>query len=374
MGEGDTVTLALAGDVMTGRGIDQILPWPCEPTLHEPYVTSAGQYVALAEAEGAPLPRRADLAYPWGDALEALDRRRPDVRIVNLETALTRSADPAPEKGIHYRTSPENGATLARAGIHACTLANNHVLDWGPEGLQETLDTLEGLGIAQAGAGRDRTQAAAPATLPLPGGGRLLVFARGFASAGVPPGWAASERRSGVAFVPEASEVEASRLAEKIQAVRRPGDLVVVSLHWGPNWGYRVPGGERAFAHRLVEQGVADVIHGHSSHHPRPPEVRGRRPILYGCGDFLNDYEGIGGRARYRPELVALWLPTLARADGALVELSVIPFRIHRFRLERALAEDAAWLRETLVRKGRRLGTRLEVGEEDDGPVLRWGR
>ncbi len=372
MGSDERVTLALMGDVMTGRGIDQILPRPCDPVLHEPYITSAAAYVELAEERADPIPRGVAFDYVWGDVPDELDRRRPHLLIANLETALTTSDRPDPGKGIHYRTSPDNAAVLRAGRIQACSLANNHVLDWGPRGLEETLDTLDTLGIRQAGAGRTAAEAAGPAILPLNDGGRVLLFARGFSTAGVPSAWAAEEGRPGVAFLPHPSRKAATRLAREVREARRPGDLVVISLHWGPNWGYGVSREERAFARTLVDEGAADLIHGHSSHHPRPFEVHGHRPVLYGCGDFLNDYEGIGGHEAFRPELVALWIATFRRSDGWLLDLILVPFRVRRFRLERAGADDAGWLREVLVDEGRTLGTRLELQDDEAGPVVRW--
>src|SRR5687768_10922694 len=96
----DEVTLFLCGDMMTGRGIDQILPQPCAPHLYESYVRSALGYVELAERVSGPIPRPVPFAYIWGDALEVLERMQPDVRIVNLETAVTTSEDAWPRKGI----------------------------------------------------------------------------------------------------------------------------------------------------------------------------------------------------------------------------------------------------------------------------------
>src|SRR5688572_12021430 len=163
--------LFLCGDVMTGRGIDQILPAPCDPALDEPWVKSALDYVALAEQASGPIPRNVDAAYVWGDALAELERELPEARIVNLETAVTTSAERA-AKGINYRMSPANAACLAAARIDCCVLANNHVLDWGRKGLEETLDTLHALGMRTAGAGRNAGQARAPARI----GEHLLVF------------------------------------------------------------------------------------------------------------------------------------------------------------------------------------------------------
>ncbi|HEY0887054.1 MAG TPA: CapA family protein, partial [Ramlibacter sp.] len=155
--------LFLCGDVMTGRGIDQLLPHPVPPRLFEAYVQSAADYVRLAEARCGPLGRRLDFGYPWGDALAVLEQMQPALRIVNLETAVTVSEDAQPGKGIHYRMHPANVRCLTGAGVHCCVLANNHVLDWGAAGLLETLRTLEAADLRFAGAGRDAVEAAAPA-------------------------------------------------------------------------------------------------------------------------------------------------------------------------------------------------------------------
>ncbi len=142
----------LCGDVMLGRGIDQILPHPGRPQLFEPYVRSAKDYVTLAERATGKLPSAASYAYPWGDALDVLAQRRPHARIINLETAVTTSDAHWPDKAIHYRMHRANLACLTEAGIDCCVLANNHVLDWGRAGLDETLRSLHDAGIRTTGA------------------------------------------------------------------------------------------------------------------------------------------------------------------------------------------------------------------------------
>jgi hypothetical protein len=148
---------------MTGRGIDQILPQPVDPALHEPWVRDARDYVRLAEAAHGAVPRGAALAYPWGEALAEIAARAPRWRIVNLETALTARGAPWPGKGIHYRMAPAHLGLLQAACIDACVLANNHVLDWGTDGLADTLQALRGAGIAAVGAGEDEARAWQPA-------------------------------------------------------------------------------------------------------------------------------------------------------------------------------------------------------------------
>lgn len=352
--------LFLCGDVMTGRGIDQILPHPGRPELHEAYVRSARGYLALAEAVSGPIARPAAPDYIWGDALEALAARAPEARIVNLETAITTADAAWPGKGIHYRMHPANAACLSAGRIDCCVLANNHVLDWGRDGLGETLDTLHAAGIATAGAGRDADEARAPAQLRLADGSRLLVFAFALASSGVPEDWAATPRRPGVHRLPEEpSNAEVDALAAAMGAARQAGDRVLASIHWGGNWGYAIPAAHQRLARRLIDGGTVDLVHGHSSHHPLGMELYRGRLILYGCGDCINDYEGIPGLEGYRPGLAALYLASIERESGRLCGLELLPMRIRRMRLQRAGTDEACWLARLLNRESRLAGGRL---------------
>ncbi|GAB2886924.1 CapA family protein [Streptomyces deserti] len=359
---GSVVTLFLCGDVMLGRGVDQILAHPGDPALREAYVVDARSYVRLAESVNGPIPAPVAPSWPWGEALRVTNGV--DARIVNLETSVTRSDTFAPGKEIHYRMHPDNLPALTAIRPDVCVLANNHVLDFGPPGLLETLDTLAGAGLRTAGAGRDADEAHAPAAVPLPGGVRMLVFALGAASSGVPSDWAATRDRPGVAYLPELSLWEADAVVERVRRARRPGDLVVVSVHWGSNWGYRVSRDQVRFAHALVDGGV-DVVHGHSSHHPRPLEVYRDRLILYGCGDFVDDYEGISGYEDYRDDLRLAFLVSVAADSGHLAGLRMVPLRVRRMRLEPAPDEDRAWLRATLDR----ISGGVRVVLESDGAL-----
>lgn len=363
MAEPAGLRLLLLGDVMTGRGIDQILPDPVPPAIHEPVMGSALGYVELAEAASGPIPRPVAWDYVWGELPGELQRPAPQLRIANLETAVTRS-DRWLAKGINYRMSPGNLPVLRAIGLDAVTLANNHVLDWGVEGLLETLARLRAAGIATAGAGSDLAEAWAPAVLAVPGGGRLLLFAVAHGSSGVPEDWAARPDRPGVARLADFSADSLAELSAAIGRARRPGDRVILSIHWGSNWGYQVSPAQRRFAHGLIEQAQVDLVFGHSSHHPRPIEIRAGRAILYGAGDVLNDYEGIGGYESFRPELVLAHLPTIDLGDGRLLRYEALPLRIRRFRLERASPEEAAWLARTLDRESRPFGVtvRFEAG------------
>jgi poly-gamma-glutamate synthesis protein (capsule biosynthesis protein) len=289
---------------------------------------------------------------------------------VNLESSITTSEEALP-KGINYRMHPRNVPCLLAADIDCCVLANNHVLDWGTPGLLETVEALQQAGIATAGAGRNAADAARPAVLDARGKGRVLVFGFGSPTSGVPMDWSAGEGRPGVQVLPDLSALTASRVLDRIVAQRRPGDLVVASIHWGGNWGYEIPRAHREFAHRLVDSGSVDVVHGHSAHHPKGIEVYRSRPILYGCGDFVNDYEGIAGYEKYRSELVLAYFVTLNAVSGILERFEIVPFRTVRFRLQRASRKEADWLQHVLQREGKDLGTDVEL-TPNDVLALRW--
>jgi poly-gamma-glutamate capsule biosynthesis protein CapA/YwtB (metallophosphatase superfamily) len=364
----DTVTVFLCGDVMLGRGIDQILPHPGDPTLRETDVRDAWGYVELAEEANGPIPYPVDFCWPWGEALQALDEAAPDARVINVETSVTRHDEFAPGKSVHYRMNPANLPCLAAVRPDVCAVANNHVLDFGRRGLEETLDTLAGAGLRTAGAGKDARAARQPSIVPVRGGARVLVFSVGMASSGIPGAWAATDDRPGVDFLPGPTYAAAAELADRVREGKRPGDITVVSIHWGSNWGYKVSRDQVRFAHALVDGGV-DVVHGHSSHHPRPVEVHRGKLVLYGCGDFIDDYEGITGYEQYRDDLRLLYLVSLEAGTGKLIGMQMIPLQARRMRLRHTCRQDGEFLRTVINRISRPFGTRI-ASESDNKLTL----
>lgn len=369
MGEADHVTVFLGGDVMTGRGVDQILMRPGTPEIHESDVRDARDYVALAERASGPIPRAVDAAYIWGNALAELERAAPEARIINLETSITRSESPEP-KGINYRMHPANAACLTAARIDICALANNHVLDYGAAGLEETLATLAAAGVKTAGAGRNRTEAQRPAIIDRPGGQRVTLFSFGTETSGIPLAWTATDEHPGVDVLEDLSDTTADDVVERVRSVKRPGDVGIASIHWGSNWGYEVPRAHVRFAHRLIDGGV-DIVHGHSSHHPRPIEVYRDKLVLYGCGDFIDDYEGITGYEEFRDDLVLMYFPAVNAHTGHVVGLQMAPMRIRKMRLHRASPTEAEWLRARLTGISDAFGSRINVAA-DGRLLLRW--
>jgi len=359
------VTIFLCGDVMTGRGIDQILPHPSPPQIYEPYMTDARGYVQLSEKTFGPIPIPLSFTAVWGDAMRELDRRLPDVRIINLETAVTKSEDYWKGKGINYRMNPANAPVLSAAKITVVALANNHVLDWGFDGLAETVQTLVSLNIDHAGAGKNRNEAEAPAIAEVDGKARVIVFSCAAETSGVPGAWAATAKQPGVNLLSDLSRETIHRIRHQVQQVKKQGDIVIASIHWGPNWGYNISAEETRFSHKLIDEAGVDVIHGHSSHHVKAIEVYHNKLILYGCGDFLNDYEGIGGHEAFRSDLGLMYFARIDPLTGKLLSLDMTPTQVRHFRVNYASPGDAAWLAAILNREGEKFGTGVEIVDEN---------
>lgn len=350
---------------MTGRGIDQILLHPGDPTIHERFTRSAMDYVDLAERRSGPIPRRVQPDYVWGCALDLLRSDEVDAVVVNLETAVTETGTPWPGKGIWYRMHPANVDVLSTAGVDVAVLANNHVLDWSIPGLEQTLETLAATGVAAVGAGRNIDEAWAPVSVVTRAGPRVVVLAAGSPSSGIPHEWEAGDARPGVALLADLSDDTIDRVAALVDSTAAPDDIVIVSLHWGPNWGHDILPEHRRFAHALLERAGVHVVHGHSSHHPLGIEVHRDRLIIYGCGDLVTDYEGIHGHEHYRKELGALYLPTIDTRTGRLQSLELLPTKMERFGLNRPTGDEVQWLAWTLAREGAPLGTDVTVTDRE---------
>lgn len=365
------IRFLLCGDVMTGRGIDQILPFPSDPALHEPSVIDARSYVALAERSSGPIPRQVPFPYVWGNVLQEMNQYRPDVAMVNLETAVTTNDRFWPDKEIHYRMNPKNVNCLTAARIDCCHLANNHVLDWGYAGLEQTMQTLDGAGIRFIGAGRNLREAQTPTKVRIAEKGNVLLFGMGSLSSGIPDAWEATETKQGVSLVDEGSPASVQRVCRSVKSFVDSQSVVIVSIHWGGNWGYKIPAEQQDFAHALIDDAGVDAVFGHSSHHVKGIEVYKGKTIIYGAGDLLDDYEGISGYERYRGDLGLIYLLTVNAVDGRLARLDMVPTQVRRFQLTPPRAEDVELMTQILNREGRSFGTSV-VQQTSRSLGLRW--
>lgn len=354
----------LCGDIMTGRGIDQILTHSVDPQIHESYLKDARKYVALAENRNGKIPRNVSDKYIWGDALSIWKKENPDLRIVNLETAITTNETFVP-KGINYRMHPDNTSILSAAGIDVCVLSNNHILDWNSIGLAETIKSLEKNHIKHTGAGLTEKEAIEPAIFES-AKGRVLIFSLSHPSSGMPYDWKATDKRSGVFLINDLGEKSFQNVLKMIEKYKKKDDIVIVSIHWGSNWGYDVSDSEIDFAHALIDLAGVDIVHGHSSHHPKPIEIYKGHPIFYGCGDFFNDYEGIGGHEEYRGDLALMYFISFETGPFKLQKIELDCLKIRRFALHRASARDTSWMYETLSRESEPFSIQLKRSEEEN--------
>lgn len=320
--------IALLGDVMLGRGVEE--------------VRRAGR---PAEAF-------------WGTTLGPL--RAASGSVANLECALTNHAwtwSRTP-KVFHFRAAPAATAILNAAGIRWVSLANNHSLDFEEQGLLDTLLHLDRAGIAHGGAGADRAEAMAPSLVTI-GGLRIGLIAF---TDNEPP-FAAAENRPGTWYTRIATtSAVLAPIAERIARLRRTGaDLVIVSVHWGPNMVVEPPPEHRAFARALVDRG-ADVVHGHSAHLVQGVEVFRSRPILYDTGDALDDYAVDPVLRNDHGMLFHL----AADADGPIA-LTMRPLRLSFAQVDLAEGETAAAINDRFRRLSAALGTTL--GAQPDGAL-----
>ncbi len=347
----EQMMLFLCGDVMTGRGIDQILPHPGNPEIFESYMKDARGYVTIAEKKNGRIKYPVSYPYIWGDALKEFDRTKPDLKIINLETSITTNNSYWPGKGIQYRMHPKNIECLSVVENLFCSLGNNHILDWGYKGLAQTINILDKAEIDYAGVGIDFKAANQPAIIEIEGKGRIVALSYGMTSSGIFSNWEAQKNRPGVNLLKDLSEAGIREIKTLVESVKQPGDIVVFSLHWGGNWGYEIHSDETEFVHSLIDSAQIDVFHGHSSHHFKAIEVYNNKLILYGCGDFLNDYEGIGGNESYRSELALMYFANVDPKTGNLLKLEITPMEIRNFRANEVSTSDLLWVKDRLNRE-----------------------
>ena len=223
--------------------------------------------------------------YAWGDTLSLF--KEADARICNLECVLSNWGTPwsATPKVFHFRSDAINVEVLRAAHIDAVSLANNHTLDFEYEGLTHTMSNLDAAGIHYSGAGTMLSDASKPAIWETRGiRFGLIAFTDN------EPDWEATEDQPGILYVPiRLKDHRAGKLLELVSRTKEVVDLLIISTHWGPNWGYTPPAEHILFAHALIDAG-ADVIFGHSGHVVRGIEIYKQKPIMYCTGDFIDDY------------------------------------------------------------------------------------
>lgn len=287
--------------------------------------------------------------YVWGNTLSVW--RQMDLRMVNLECVIAATGEPWVPKVFHFRAGPRAIDVLLAAGIHLVSLANNHVLDFGAEALRECLARLGRAAIQHAGAGETGREAAAPALLAA-GGATLAVVALTDGE----PEWVARSDRPGTNYVrctaTGLAEPDRTRVAGVLAQARAAADLVVVSAHVGANWG--PPTAQtQALAHELIDLG-ADLYWGHSNHTVGGIELYQGKPILYACGDFVDDY---AVHPAERNDLSCLFEVTVD--GGRATRLRLHPVRIEGLRVNLAAGEDLRWMHRWLRDRTAEFHTKL---------------
>jgi poly-gamma-glutamate capsule biosynthesis protein CapA/YwtB (metallophosphatase superfamily) len=221
----------------------------------------------------------------WGDTLPLFHQA--DFRACNLECVITDHGSPwaRSPKAFHFRSDGANIAVLKAAQFDVISLANNHTLDFNHRGLVDMLKSLDAAHIARCGAGLNLEEAARLSITEVQG------CRIGFLSfTDNEPSWEAGDDHPGIYHVPVDKPDE--RTADLISRVRKVSgrvDVLIVSAHWGGNWGCHPPPSHTALAHDLVRAG-ADIIFGHSPHVSRGVEIYEDALILYSTGDFVDDY------------------------------------------------------------------------------------
>ena len=358
---------------MLGRLIDQLFP----QHVHEPSEAK----IAHSFLSSHPNLKNYGPEAPWGDVLPLL--RRSDLNLINLETSATTSAKKWPDKVFNYRMHPANIEALKAAKVDYAGLANNHTLDFSEEGLVETVRTVRGAGIAFAGAGESEEEAVRPAVMRLPGGKEGEEYeVHVWAASDHPSDWArvkgfhfidytraTRERLQTLLTRPADPEESSSTSKQSDETPTSSPPLKIFSVHWGPNYSWQPARELRDLAHFLIDSCDIDIVHGHSSHHVQGVEKYRGKLIIYGCGDFVDDYALVPD---FRNDLSGVWSVVVEEGESGgeggggglkLKRLEVHPTKCEPFvtRLLRPEEPDSQWVRERIRLLSAEMGTDVKL-------------
>lgn len=320
---GEEMKIALMGDVMIGRLVDEHL-------------------------------RKASPSSIWGNALPLLSQT--DLRIINLETTLTTSDDIAP-KVFNFRAHPSRVQSLVDAHIDVANLANNHTLDYGLAGFLETIYVLDQAGIAHCGAGKNLDQAKSPVIIERRG---IKIGFLGMTDN--EPDWVAGQHKPGTRYI-QVGDIDEVR--SDIRMLAQQVDIIIVSIHWGPNMQERPSPTFKRFAHELIDAG-AHVIHGHSAHIFQGVEQYRHGLILYDTGDFIDDYY-VDPVLRNDRSFLFVVSVNKNGIDG----LSLVPVLISNFQVNLAINQDFDETVKRMQDLAGELGSQFELRQTDFHLVMR---
>lgn len=319
--DNQNLVIGLAGDVMIGRGVNSVIS-------------------------------RRGYSYIWGDLLATL--RNTDLNIANLETTLTTSNHQV-FKTFNFKASPDKIRSIIEANITIVNLANNHILDFGEEGLTETLKTLDAAGIKYVGAGKNNHEASKPVILSK---NNISIGVLGFTDN--EPGWKAGSFNSGVNYIDISKTSDRNAALQNIERLQKEADVIIVSIHWGPNMKEAPDKRFIDFAHEMIQHGAA-IIHGHSAHNFQGVEVYDQKLIFYDTGDFVDDYV-VDPYLRndhsffYQIEL----------NKGSIIKAVLVPVLISNCQVNLATEGDYKWS----LKRMQHLSAKFETRVNDEGEIL----
>jgi poly-gamma-glutamate capsule biosynthesis protein CapA/YwtB (metallophosphatase superfamily) len=315
----DLLTIGFAGDVMLGRTLDKIIS-------------------------------QRGYDFPWGNVLGLM--KNTDMNIINLETTLTNSRKQV-YKTFNFKASPDKVQSLVNANITVANLANNHIMDFDREGLLETIEMLDNAGIKHVGAGRDSVLATAPVRITKK---NIRIGVLGLTDNEAD--WKASTE-PGTYYINMDDKIDQVNVLHAIRKLREETDILIVSIHWGPNMREQPTEEFINFAHAMADHG-AQIIHGHSAHIFQGIDNYNNKLILYDTGDFVDDY---AVNSDLRNDLSAFFIVTVNKFG--VVNVKLLPVRIFQYQVNQATGEDYDWI----LKRIKHLSSAFDTSIDDEGKI-----
>jgi poly-gamma-glutamate synthesis protein (capsule biosynthesis protein) len=313
------ITIGLMGDVMIGRLINNII-------------------------------KQKGYQYIWGNLLNTLKQH--DVNLINLETTLTNATTKEP-KVFNFKSDPQNVTALKAANITVATLANNHSLDFKNQGLLETTTILDRNGIKHIGAGATLTDAQQPIILTI---SDIKIGFIGWTDN--EPTWKATNNKPGTNYIRVG---DTQTIIKQIKQLRETVDILIVTMHWGPNKRQHPTQQFIDYAHAMIDAG-ADVLHGHSAHIFQGIEIYKNKLIIYDSGDFIDDYAIDSDLRNDQSLLFQLYID-----KNGLQKLIMIPVLINNMQVNYATGSDYQQIVDRIITLSTEFDT---IIREDNGRLI----
>ena len=305
------VTIGLMGDVMLGRLVGENI-------------------------------QKTSYSYPWGDFIPLLKKN--DLNIINLESAFTTCTKKVP-KTFNFKSNPANVVTLQEGYVTVANLANNHIRDYGDNGLKTTIEMLDKSGILHVGAGDTLEKARKPVIITKNG---IKIGIIGCTDN--EPRWLASKDKPGTNYVKVG---DTAAIVPLIKKVKKQVNILILSMHWGPNMRVKPTKEFIDFAHALIDAGI-DIFQGHSAHIIQAIEVYKGKLILYDTGDFIDDY---AVDKSVRNDLACLFNVTVDKEGVQKIDL--VPGLISNMQVNKASPDVSQEILTRIRKLSRQFGTHV---------------